>query len=149
MVTAKNPGIARITLTLTVKKNLIPITISDSFALTVSIPGGNAIFNYQTGLEDKYKINDIEVEEKALLKMNEYYFNNPQIKSVVDGENADCNTCIFAFEGLGGDIGNKNSLHPNGYLKAMMVVTKGKNIVYVTRNASTLPDIRPDTAPGY
>ena len=85
----------------------------------------------------------------ALEKMNAYYNDNPDIKTVVDGTNSDCNTCIFAFEGLGGTTGVVNDLHPGGFLKAMMVVTKGKKIVYVTRNASTLPDKRPDTTPSY
>ena len=79
----------------------------------------------------------------ALEKMNAYYNDNPDIKSVVDGTNPDCNTCIFAFEGLGAGEGEVISVHPQGFLNAMMVVTKGKEIVYVTRNASTLPDNRP------
>ena len=83
--------------------------------------------------------------------MNAYYNDNPDIKSVVDGTNPDCNTCIFAFEGLGDPSlkdddsvpnGRKNTsdIHPIWLYNAMMVVTKGKNIVYVTRRASTLPD---------
>ena len=81
--------------------------------------------------------------------MNAYYNDNPDIKSVVDGTNPDCNTCIFAFEGLGGNFGGTSVIHPEkSYLKAMMVVTKGKDIKFVTRNASTLPDERPNNYPG-
>ena len=81
--------------------------------------------------------------------MNAYYNDNPDIKSVVDGTNPDCNTCIFAFEGLGEGFGGNSTEHPieYKYLSAMMVVTKGKSIVYITRRASTLPDNRPDKAP--
>ena len=95
-----------------------------------------------------------EVRGMALEKMNAYYNDNPDIKSVVDGTNPDCNTCIFAFEGLGDPSlklldqkvnyelpeNQVSSLHQQWRYMAMMIVTKGKKIVYVTRRASTLPD---------
>ncbi len=85
----------------------------------------------------------------ALKKMDEYYADESNgLKAFIDGQDCDCGTCIFAFEGLGGDLGSISVLHPNGFLKAMMVVTEGKQIKYVTRNASTFPDERPNNFPG-
>ena len=95
------------------------------------------------------KNNNSDIEAKALRKINEYYSTTPEIKAVVDGNNPDCNTCIFAFEGLGDPSLKDNDTkeyckeskeHPIWCFMAMMVVTKGKEIVYVTRRASTLPD---------
>jgi len=87
--------------------------------------------------------NDISLRLKVLDRINYYCKYYDEVRAVVTGTDPDCNTCIFAFEGLGGTTGVVNDLHPGGFLKAMMVVTKGKEIVYVTRNASTLPDNRP------
>ncbi|MBR6633424.1 MAG: InlB B-repeat-containing protein [Clostridia bacterium] len=90
---------------------------------------------------DNVMPNDPVVKYKALNKMELYYKNNSDIQESIDkGE-----TCIFAFEGLGSGYGEVSTLHPLGFLNAMMVVTKGKEIVYVTRRASTLPDWRPKT----
>ncbi len=101
--------------------------------------------------EEDVNIDDSDSIQKALQKMTEYYLNNQEIKDVVDGNNPDCTTCIFAFEGLGDpslkeeDIIDKrdekvSKEHPFWRFMAMMVVTEGKKIKYITKKASTFPD---------
>jgi len=99
------------------------------------------IFDFAENID----INDKKVKRKALVKMDEYYLDEEnELKSWIDKGD----TCIFAFEGLGdpslkeddGDVTNVSAEHPIWMYNAMMVVTKGKEIKYVTRRASTLPD---------
>ena len=84
----------------------------------------------------------ITVDSRALAKMEEYYNSDAALKTWID----DGEKCIFAFEGLGATDtgGNTNTgipyYHPNGAYNAMMVVTEGRNVIYVTMKASTLPD---------
>ena len=109
------------------------------------------IFDFAENID----INDKKVKRKALAKMDEYYLDEEnELKSWIDKGD----TCIFAFEGLGegfGSVTDSDNVAPRcyhkppyNYLNAMMVVTKGKNIVYVTRRASTLPDGRPGNIAG-
>ncbi len=128
----------------------------DSFTVTVDIKP-NHEFSYE-GIsfaknESPTEADTLLTRERALCKMDEYY-NLDEINIVANRANGD-NTCIFAFEGLGEGFGgisenNQNTAPycyhklPYNFLNAMMVVTKGKKIKYVTRRASTLPDWRPE-----
>lgn len=91
---------------------------------------------------------DAESATNAMYLMDDYYNNNASVRNAANSSNSTNNACVFAFEGLGGNVGIINDLHPEGYLKAIMIVTRGKKIVYITRNASTLPDLRPNNSPG-
>lgn len=141
VVTPLSLGTTTITVTATHNANGASETFEDHVNLTVV----KHVFEFADGVS----IDDADVREKALCMMDEYY-KNKEIADVVDGRESKCDTCIFAFEGLGsGKQGSSATTDPNyhengGYLKAMMIVTKGKIIEYVTRNASTLPDNRPD-----
>jgi len=89
-------------------------------------------------LENKYATPRV----RALLAMN-----LAGAHSKVEAEEAG-KPIVFAFEGLGGDFGKgiESSTHPDGRYRAMVVVLKkGKaemegEVVYITTNASTLPD---------
>ena len=85
-----------------------------------------------------FKIGEgLTVDEKVIEKLEGYYYNNPTtVKDEVDNGG----TCIFAFEGLGSYEGGGNNWHPDGMYGAMMLVTKGDKITYITKNSSTLPD---------
>ncbi len=139
MITTKKVGATTITASITTPGG---DTYTDSFELTIDYMFKNSSL-----------IDDVEVRRKALKRMAIYY-KRDALRSWIDGGN----TCIFAFEGLGEGYGEYSSLsestkeappyvyhkEPYKFLNAMMVVTKGKDIVYVTRRASTLPDWRPE-----
>ena len=145
IVTPLSLGTTTITVTATYNANGASETFEDSVNLTVV----KHVFEFADGVS----IDDADVREKALTKMNVYY-KDKEIADVVDGRDTECNTCIFAFEGLGSGLhGGGTEAKPDyhkehGFLCAMMVVTKGNKIKYVTRRASTLPDNRPGNTPG-
>lgn len=97
-------------------------------------------FDFKDGVE----ISDATIREQALCAMDKHYKEN---KSSLQAHIDDGKTCIFAFEGLGQCYGGTSDCHPKPYkfLTAMMLVTWGHKIVYVTRRASTLPDIPPES----
>ncbi len=47
------------------------VTVTDSFELFVPVPEGNAIFDYAEGLENKYKINNSDIEAKENLTISD------------------------------------------------------------------------------
>ncbi len=142
-LTFKKTGMVLVTVKATIfARGYILELIGTRYELGYVPAENNSVFEF----EGKTDIDDFDVKEKALKKMNEYYANKAEVRDFVDNNK----TCIFAFEGLGeGFQGNNATANPNyhensGYLNAMMLVTKGKKITYVTRRATTLPDNRPD-----
>lgn len=137
-INVKTPG--ETTITVKATENNTGKIYTDSFVLLIPDRELENIFSDP----DNVMPEDPIVKYKALNKMELYYKNNPTLRlSINNGE-----TCIFAFEGLGdpslkekdGNVRNTSAIHPIWLYNAMMVVTKGKEIVYVTRRASTLPD---------
>jgi len=81
----------------------------------------------------------IQLGAKALVVMLDYYSQNMTVQNTMDAGG----TTVFGIEGLGNYMGGTNDYHPNGMYGAMMVVVKGTHVVYITKNASTLPDFHP------
>ncbi len=111
------------------------------------------IFTWNTN----YPLSECD-RELVLSEMDAYYNDESNglgcyIDKVDENGNSKRNTCIFAFEGLGDpslkdeeiptNRKNVSDIHPIWLYNAMMVVTKGREIVYITRRASTLPDLIP------
>lgn len=83
-----------------------------------------------------YDLNGMNVDKKALEIMEKMYKENTNIKTMVDGDGLS----IFAMEGLGENSGQGiPSLFPNGRYGAVLVVTKGNVVKFVTNHATTLP----------
>jgi hypothetical protein len=92
-----------------------------------------------TALLGKHGISGTPARIAVMKKINDYYKNDLNVKSNIDSGL----TTVFAFEGAGVYAvvkDDKNPYHPNGRYGAMMVVMKGKEVVYITARASTLPD---------
>lgn len=124
--------------------------ISFILALIISISLTTA--NYASELDEKasdYK-DTVEVlikngvknpnanQIEAIKKMNQYIAENSRVAQDFN----DNKNIIFAFEGAG-DYNNKwkkTYYHNEGRYGAMFIVVKNKEIVYITTNASTLPD---------
>ena len=83
-----------------------------------------------------FDTNGMDIGSKALEIMENKYNKKEHIKDMVDNDGM----CIFAMEGLGENSGTGiSSLFPDGRYGAMLVVTKGNVVEFVTRHASTLP----------
>lgn len=93
---------------------------------------------------DIFNPNSCPIDERAIPIMERYYNDSSNVSSIVDSQNG---ICIFALEGLGNHYGTGESyFFPKGRYGAMMVVTRGNTIEYVTYTASTIPSglIDPD-----
>lgn len=89
--------------------------------------------------EVKFDIKEFDVTLKDLQIIEEKYFTAPEINKHID----DGGVCIFGLEGSGAYSGKGiPELFPDGKrYGAKIVVTKGLDVVFVTKHASTVPSI--------
>jgi len=96
----------------------------------LEVPGQ---YEYEDSL---YDVNGHKVDARALKLMNKLHDKYPSVQTQRTGGGL----CIFGLEGLGWLSGKGNStLYPMGRYGAMMVVTIGDKVKFVTYHASTLP----------
>jgi len=110
--------------------------------------GNSAYHFHQFGVKaevdpEGYDPNGKNISEEVLVLMKEKCQLYTNVKKMYDTDGL----CIFAFEGLGKNmigisrgVGNLK-LFPTGRYGAMMVATIGNKVVFVTKNASTLPAV--------
>jgi len=82
--------------------------------------------------------NPTAVQESAIRKISSYRASNDHVMNRI----REGGVTIFAFEGAGtySGIAARPNLHPNGRFGAMIVAMRGDEFIFVTENASTLPD---------
>ncbi len=131
----------------------------DSVKITIAPPyfgiddNPLSLFSYpKTELSADEEAEVKDAQKKAIDKMNTLCMNEKN-KALLDYILSG-GTCVFAFEGLGdpdlkhedtSGLTKSNNVHPYWLYNAMMVVTKGRKIIFVTRRASTLPDKQPSS----
>ena len=86
-----------------------------------------------------YDPNGKNISEEILALMKKNYEKYESVRTMYDEDGL----CIFAFEGKGNNAGDSSetNLYPKGRYGAMMVVTIGNKVEFVTKQASTLPAI--------
>lgn len=110
-----------------IAKEIIDAALAATKRVYISIQRSGDIFNP----------NSYPVDERAIPIMEKYYNVNDNVEYIANKQNG---ICIFALEGLGNYYGTGDSyFFPKGRYGAMIVVTRGKTVEYVSYTASTIP----------
>lgn len=110
-----------------IAKEIIDAALAATKRVYISIQRSGDIFNP----------NSYPVDERAIPIMEKYYNDDDNVEYIANKQNG---ICIFALEGLGNYYGTGDSyFFPKGRYGAMIVVTRGKTVEYVSYTASTIP----------